>query len=500
MKPHTWKWMPVVSLITVLAMPIGMAAQNNPSPSNNHKHHTYKLIDLGTLGGPNSFISTGTAQLTNGGTLVGEADTVTPDPYAPNCLQFSCLVNHAFSWNNGVKTDLGALPGPNSSTPFTRNARGQTIGGSENGQIDPLTGLPVFRGVLWQQGQIIEFGTFGGNNSLANGLNSRGQVVGGAQNNIPDAYASCNQPFIQFYPTQVHAFSWQDGKMRDLGTLGGNDSCAFEVNDQGQVAGFSYTNTAPNPNTGVPSQDPFLWERGKMTDLGTLGGTYGVPNWLNNHGQVVGFSNMPGDWFNHPFFWDKGVLTDMGTLGGYYANASVINDAGQAVGISDLADFTHHAFVWWKGKMTDVGTVSGDPCSNGFYINASGQVVGTSTDCHGTVLHAFLWEHGSMVNLNAYIGPDFAFVEPFNVNDRGEIAGNGVFPNGDVHVVLLVPNGDCDDQCEGRIAASQNSAIFAPNVETMTRVSESSLSPVEKSRMQMRQRYHMPGQVAKRNN
>ena len=94
-----------------------------------------------------------------------------------------------------------------------------------------------------------------------------------------------------------------------------------------------------------------------MTDLGTLGGTYGYPNWLNNHGQVVGFSNMPGDWFGHPFFWDKGVMTDMGTLGGYYANSYVINDAGQAVGISDLADFTHHAFVWSKGKMTDLGAV-----------------------------------------------------------------------------------------------------------------------------------------------
>ena len=496
MKPRTWKWMPVVSLIAALVVPIGTAAQNIPLPNNQPKHHTYKLIDLGTLGGPNSFISTFLPQLANNGRLVGEADTVTPDPYAPNCMQYSCLVNHAFSWKEGVKTDLGALPGINGSTPFMTNERGQAVGGSENGLLDPLTGFPAFRGVLWQQGKIIDLGTFGGNNSLAVSINLRGQAVGGAQNAIPDSFAFCGQPFIQFYPTQVHAFIWQTGVMRDLGTLGGNDSCAVNVNDQGQVSGFSYTNSVPNPNTGVPTQDPFLWERGKMTDLGTLGGTYGVPNWLNSHGQVVGFSNMPGDWFNHPFFWDKGVMTDMGTLGGYYANSYVINEAGQAVGISDLADFTHHAFVWSKGKMTDLGAVGSDPCSNGFYINASAQVVGTSTDCHGTVLHAFLWEHGSMVNLNAYIGPDFAFVEPIVINDRGEIGGNGILLNGDVHVVLLVPDGYCNDACEGGIAASQNSAISAPNVETMTRISESSLSPVEKSRMQMRQRYHMPGPVA----
>ena len=499
MKPRTWKWMPVVSLVAALTMPTGMAAQDNSSQNQKPKHHTYKLIDLGTLGGPNSFISTFFLQLANSGRLVGEADTVIPDPFAPNCLQFSCLVNHAFSWKEGTKTDLGALPGNSSSTPLMTNERGQAVGGSENGLLDPLTGFPAFRGVLWQQGKTIDLGTFGGNNSLAVSINLRGQVVGGAQNAIPDSFAFCGQPFLQFYPTQVHAFIWQAGVMRDLGTLGGNDSCAANVNDQGQVTGFSYTNSVPNPNTGVPTQDPFLWERGKMTDLGTLGGTYGVPNWLNSHGQVVGFSNMPGDWFNHPFLWDKGVLTDMGTLGGYYANSYVINEAGQAVGISDLADFTHHAFVWSKGNMADLGAVGSDPCSNGFYINASGQVVGTSTDCHGTILHAFLWENGSMVNLNAYIGPDFAFVEPFNVNDRGEIAGNGVFPSGDVHVVLLVPNGDCNDACEGGIAASQNSSVSAPNVETMTRISESSLSPIEKSRKQMRQRYHMPGPVAPNN-
>src|SRR5664279_5707157 len=199
MKPRTWMWKSVVSLFAALAMPIGMAAQNIPLPNNQPKHHKYKLVDLGTLGGPNSFISPGSTVLTNGGSLVGEADLTTPDPYAPNCLQFSCLVNHGFSWKNGVKTDMGALPGVNSSYPFVMNARGQAVGGSENSLIDPLTGLPEFRAALWQGGEVIDLGTFGGNNSLANGLNSRGQVVGGAQNNIPDAFASCNQPFLQFY-------------------------------------------------------------------------------------------------------------------------------------------------------------------------------------------------------------------------------------------------------------------------------------------------------------
>src|SRR5271167_4486596 len=57
MKPRTWMWMPVVSLFAVLAMPVGMAAQDNPSQDHKPKHQKYKLIDLGTFGGPNSFVN-----------------------------------------------------------------------------------------------------------------------------------------------------------------------------------------------------------------------------------------------------------------------------------------------------------------------------------------------------------------------------------------------------------------------------------------------------------
>ena len=501
MKPRTWMWMPVVSLFAALAMPVGIAAQDNPSQDHKTKHQKYKLIDMGTLGGPNSVIPAppfGT-ELTNGGSAIAEADTATPDPYAPNCLQGSCLVNHGFRWKEGVKTDLGALPGVNSSFPNATNERGQTVGGSENGLLDPLTGFPEFRAVLWQRGKVIDLGTFGGSNSIANSLNSGGQVVGGAQNAIPDSFGFCNQPFVPVYPTQVHAFSWQQGVMRDLGTLGGDDSCALYVNEQGQVAGFSYTNSIPNPNTGIPTLDPFLWERGKMKDLGTLGGAFAYPNWLNNRGQIVGQSDMAGDATAHPFFWDRGVLTDIGTLGGDNGTANWINEAGQVVGTADLADGTHHAFVWWKGKkMTDLGTIDGDGCSNGLYVNSSGQTVGTSTNCHGTILHTFLWEHGSMIDLGARIQPgsELTFTEPFVINDRGEIAGNGVLTNGDVHAALLIPDGDCDDDCEGRIAASQNNAAPAQSPATMKQGSESPANRVDQLRNRLGRRYHTPGQPA----
>jgi probable HAF family extracellular repeat protein len=112
----------------------------------------------------------------------------------------------------------------------------------------------------------------------------------------------------------------------------GLDSYALSVNERGQVAGMSYTNTIPNPQFGIPTVDPFFWENGQMIDIGTLGGTYGTvgnegAGGLNNKGQVAGTSNLAGDQSEHAFIWERGSLLDLGTLGGTFSNAGSINDS-----------------------------------------------------------------------------------------------------------------------------------------------------------------------------
>ena len=79
------------------------------------------------------------------------------------------------------------------------------------------------RGVIPKHSSVHGIGV--GPHSQAHDINNRGQVVG-------YSYIGSGSP---------HAFLWEDGEMTDLGTLGGYDSEANGINDRGQVAGFSRT-------------------------------------------------------------------------------------------------------------------------------------------------------------------------------------------------------------------------------------------------------------------
>lgn len=478
MKSTIFRWMIALSLLAALAIPVQLTAQEH-----NEKHVHYKLIDLGTFGGPASYISNGfDGILNNRGTAVGWANTPTPDPYPAFCVAPNCFVVHSFQSQNGVVTDLGALPGGASSQAVWISANGLVAGTSQNGQIDPLfSGFPEARAVLWQKGGITDLGTLeGGYESAGFSVNNRGQVVGFSLNTISDAFSLAGPGF---FPTQTRAFLWQSGSMQDLGTLGGNDAAAFFVNEHGQITGQSYTNTTANPSTGLPTADSFFWENGTMQDIGNLGGTLGNPTAFNNRGQVVGISNLAGDLTSHPFLWDRGVLTDLGTLGGDNGVTNWINDTGDIAGKADLPGpppQNHDAVLWRHGAIIDLGTLPGDLCANAYYVNERGQVVGTSENrdlCSiPTGEHAFLWETGGpMVDLNTLIPPGSSLELTFAVaiNNRGEIAGFGV-PDGcapqDVelcgHAYVLIP---CDDEhgasgnCrEGGASASQITPRSAP--------------------------------------
>jgi probable HAF family extracellular repeat protein len=468
----------LASVATLAALPVQIAAQ----------HTRYKVIDLGTLGGTNSYQTAPGVTLNNREEVIAFADTDVPDPDAPDCLQPDCLISHAITWYKGIRTDLGALPGVNDSIPTWITANGLIAGVSQNGEIDPLTGFPEVRAVFWNKnGAIKNLGTLGGNSSQAFGINSRGQAVGVALNTIPDPFSHV----MNFLPaaTQARAFLWQDDSMRDLGTLGsGNDADAQGVNERGQVTGFSFTDTSPNATTGIPTVHPFLWENGSMLDLGSLGGTIANPGpilfptgpagAINSRGQVVGTSTLAGDRAWHPFLWDGSMLKDLGTLGGTNGEAFWLSDSGLVVGRADFSpeSTNHHAFLWKNGLMSDLGTFDGQTCSTAYSVNSSGQVVGDTSVCNVSEGPPFLSEHGEpMVDLNTLVlpGSDLTLTAAAFINDRGEIAGKGVLPDGDTRAVLLIP------ASAEEIAAAEALNVSQPTpkaVHTLIRNSESSTS------------------------
>jgi probable HAF family extracellular repeat protein len=428
-----------MTMLLVSSTAIRLAAQENSEGiGHDRRHVSYRLIDLGTLGGPSSseFAS---PIINNQGAITGASDTADSDPNAPNCYNQDCFVNHAYIWRKGILTDLGGLPGGFGSEGNGINDYNQIAGQSLNGLIDPLLGTPAAIAVLWESdGRIVDLGTLGGNQSLAATVNNRGQVVGAAANAIPDEFSMFG------WATQARAFLWQKGTMRDLGTLGGPDAFAIFVNQRGQVAGVAYTDSTPNPVTGVPTQDPFLWENGRMKDLGTLGGTQGFVNAFNNRGQVAGESNLAGDLTSRPFLWDGRTLKDLGTFGGNVGFATALNDLGEVAGGARTADDEAlHAFFWRNGVMTDLGTIKDDTCSVAHSMNSNGLVVGTSGNCDDVFeMHGFLSEQGGpLIDLNDFVPPgsDLVVTDGETINDAGEIAGSGMLPNGDFHVIVLIP-------------------------------------------------------------
>jgi probable HAF family extracellular repeat protein len=268
-----------VCLLAALSILICAAAPGRSSTTA-PMHHTYTLIDLGTFGGPTSYNYPENArEMNNRGEVTGQAATTIPDPNYPN---FNPIVfggpdpflEHAFIWSHGVLIDLGAIPGANGSGAGAINNAGVAAGASTTGSIDPLTGWPAAAAVIWRNGTMIPLGNLGGQQGVCNAINDRGQVGGMGSNTIPDPFSFFGVLFGSNGSslTETRAFVWEQGVMRDIGTLGGPDAAIFDMSNAGAV-GLSYTNSIPNPTTGIPTVDPFLWVNGTMIDLGTLGGS-----------------------------------------------------------------------------------------------------------------------------------------------------------------------------------------------------------------------------------
>jgi probable HAF family extracellular repeat protein len=170
--------------------------------------------------------------------------------------------------------------------------------------------------------------------------------------------------------------------MTNLGTLGGDDSQAYGINDAGRVVGLSWTDKELTTHAFITGPDGV-----GMTDLGTLGGDFSYASGINDAGQVAGHSTTDDGQLHAFITGPDGVgMTDLGTLGGNSSHAYGINDAGQVVGQSNTTDRGQdHAFITGPDGvgMTDLSSVVNLPTGFSYFnaidINNHGQLVAVGT-------------------------------------------------------------------------------------------------------------------------
>jgi probable HAF family extracellular repeat protein len=351
-------------------------------------------------------------------------------------------------------TVLGTLGGTFSQAGGGINNRGQVAGWSA------LPGDSNIHAVVWDRGVITDLGTLGGPNSFTPedpALNSRGEVVGFSDTAMqdPNQEGFCGLAIGFAFGTHVCLpFIWRRGTMTALPTLGGTNGFASAINNRGQVVGVAETShrdpACPPPQ--VLSVRAVLWQDGQARELPPFPGDPAAGAFaINDNGQAVGTSGtcagVAFGFAGHALLWQDGKPIDLGNLGFPFANiAFAINNRGQIVGSAGVVQNGqpyHHAFLWQHGTMTDLGTLPGLPVSLANAINNSGQAVGFSQDADGNNTVAVLWQNGVMANLNTLIPPGspMFLIEALGINDRGQIIGYGSLPNGQVLAYLLTPCG-----------------------------------------------------------
>lgn len=221
----------------------------------------------------------------------------------------------------------------------------------------------------------------------------------------------------------LRAVLFKNNVPEELGSLNDTvshsaESAALAWNARGQIVGGSKV-ASISQGDGDWSElfHPFIWENGVMRDLGSLTPlpcattpnndcSAGWATGVNAHGVAVGRSGVDRLW--RAFIWENAEMRDLGVFPGHHTIALAINDRRQVIGIVGAAHYDS-TFFWDNGRVQLVTTTAVDRPD----LGPNGEVVGTMLV--GGEAHAFVWQAGVLTDL----GPGSAS----DINSRGEIVG-----------------------------------------------------------------------------
>ncbi len=314
-------------------------------------------------------------------------------------------------------TDLGTLSSWSSqSRAYSVNNSGQIVGYASNENNNPTACL------FSLSGENVELGTTTGySQSGASSINDTSQIVGGAGSPLSHSRSLLYD-------------SSGSGANIDLG-----GQAAWCINNNGQVVGRNNNRAWLYDISG-----------GDITDLGTLGGEWSEAYGINDSGQIVGVSHV-SDLSTKACLFDSSGQGNNINLGGLSqvggtSYAYSINNNGAIVGSATIyragANYYRACLFDLNSGNIDLGTLGGDE-SEALAINDSGIIVGRAyTEEHRW--HACLFDptgQGNNIDLNSVIAPDLDwYLETARgVNDDGWIVGWGINPDGYRHGYLLTP-------------------------------------------------------------
>lgn len=356
-----------------LLLPILLAAQDQTKLSTQRTHYIVKALSTlgGTQGGANGINKKG--WLSGWATFPGDQS------------------EHGVLWRGEETIDLGTLGGPDSAVAFpVKDDRGIIVGNSTTSEIDPLDEnfcggtldtIHICLGFRWQNGKMAALATLGGNNSFATTANNRGQITGYAETNTQDP--NCIAP--QVFDFEGVIWGPKEGQIQELPPYRGDAiAAAFGINDKGQAVGGSGICGPFNPSSFTHA---VLWQNGTVKNLGSLGGAMlNAALIINNRGEVVGASDLAGDAVYHAFLWTENTgMQDLGTLpGDSVSSAESINEKSQAVGFSCDQNGNCRAVLWKNGVATDLNSLV-LPGTTLYLVNASdindrGEIAGYAYD------------------------------------------------------------------------------------------------------------------------